>query len=155
VVALLAATPIPILRAMHGVYHNYSPREAAQSVARLEALAWLMDSQFVLPSTTFRFGLDPLVGLIPVVGDIISGLISTYLIWEARRLGALKWLIARMMANTLFDTAVGSVAIVGDAFDALFRSNVKTMALLRRHMERRGLAWPKCPIIHGEPLSVG
>lgn len=155
VVALFAATPIPILRAMHGVYHNYSTREAAQSVARLEALAWLMDSQFVLPGTTFRFGLDPLVGLIPVVGDIISGLISTYLIWEARRLGAPKWLIARMMANTLFDTAVGSVPVVGDAFDALFRSNVKNMALLRRHMERRGLTCPKRPIIHGEPLSVG
>jgi hypothetical protein len=94
-------------------------------VARLEALAWLMDSQFVLPSTTFRFGLDPLVGLIPVVGDIISGLISTYLIWEARRLGAPKWLIARMMANTLFDTAVGSAPVVGDALDALFRSTMK------------------------------
>jgi hypothetical protein len=147
--------PIPILRAMHGVYHNYSAREAAQSVARLEALARLMDSQFVLPGTTFRIGLDPIVGLIPVVGDIISGLISTYLIWEARRLGAPKWLIGRMLANTLLDTAVGSVPVVGDAFDALFRSNLKNMALLRRHMERRGLTCPKGPIIHGEALSAG
>ena len=137
---------------MHGVYRNYSTRGSGQSVARLEALARLMDAQFILPGTDFRFGLDPLVGLIPVVGDIVSGLISTYLIWEARRLGAPKWLIVRMMANTLFDTAVGSVPVVGDAFDALFRSNMKNMALLRRHMERRRLTCPKGPIIPGETL---
>ena len=69
-----------------------------------------MDAQFVLPGTDFRFGLDPLVGLIPVAG--IASLISTYLIWEARRLGQPKWLIMRMMANTLFDTAVGSAPVV-------------------------------------------
>jgi hypothetical protein len=146
---------MPICGAMHGVYHIYSAREAGQSVARLEALARLMDSQFALPGTSFRIGLDPLVGLVPVVGDIISGLVSTYLIWEARRLGAPKWLIARMMANTLFDTAVGAVPVVGDAFDALFRSNMKNMALLRRHMERRGLTCPKGPIIPGEAVRIG
>lgn len=108
-----------------------------------------------LPGTDFRFGLDPLVGLIPVVGDIISGPISSYLNWEARRLGAPKWLIARMMANRLLDTAVGSVPVVGDDFDALFRSNLKTMALLRRHMERRGFTRPKGPIIRGEALRTG
>jgi hypothetical protein len=133
--ALFATAPIPISGGMHGVYHNYSAREAGQSVARLEALARLMDSQFVLPGTNFRIGLDPLMGLIPVVGDIISSLISTYLIWEARRLGAPKWLIARMMANTLLDTAVGSVP--------------------RRHMERRGLTCPKGPIIHGKAVPTG
>ena len=114
-----------------------------------------VDSQFVLPGTHFRFGLDPLVGLIPVVGDIISGPISSYLNWEARRLGAPKWLIARMMANTLLDTAVGSLPVVGDAFDVLFRRNLKNMALLRMHMERRGLTYPKGPIIRGEALRTG
>ncbi|HKD56476.1 MAG TPA: DUF4112 domain-containing protein [Hyphomicrobiaceae bacterium] len=140
---------------MHGVYHSFSARETAQSVARLEALARLMDSQFVLPGTNVRIGLDPLVGLIPVVGDLISGLVSTYLIWEARRLGAPRRLIARMMANTLFDTAVGSVPVVGDAFDALFRSNMKNVALLRRHMERRGLTCPRGPVVGGQALRTG
>jgi len=60
-----------------------------------------------------------------------------------------------MMGNTLFDTAVGSVPVVGDAFDAPFRSNIKNMALLRRHMERRGLTCPKGPIIRGEALRTG
>jgi Domain of unknown function (DUF4112) len=59
-----------------------------------------------------------------------------------------------MMANTLLDTAVGSVPVVGDAFDALFRSNVKNMALLRRHMETRGLTYPKGSIIRGEALRT-
>jgi len=153
--ALFAARPVPMLRGMHGVYHSFSVRETAQSVARLEALARLMDSQFVLPGTNVRIGLDPLVGLIPVVGDLISGLVSTYLIWEARRLGAPRRLIARMMANTLFDTAVGSVPVVGDAFDALFRSNMKNVVLLRRHMERRGLTCPRGPVVGGQALRTG
>jgi hypothetical protein len=70
---------------------------------------------------------------------VISGLISSYLIWEARQLGAPRWLIARMMANTFLDTTVGAIPVVGDAFDVMFRANMKNMALLRRHMEKRGL----------------
>src|SRR5262249_22316631 len=85
----------------------FRARETGQSVARLEAVARLMDSQFLSPGTNLRIGLDPLVGLIAVVGDLISGLVSTCLIWEVRRLGAPRRLIARMMANTLLDTAVG------------------------------------------------
>ena len=70
-----------------------------QSVARLEALARLMDGAFVLPGTTIRFGLDGIIGLIPVAGDVIAGLVSAYLIWEARQLGAPSWLIARMLGE--------------------------------------------------------
>ena len=69
----------------------------AQSVARLEALAKLMDGAFVIPGTNIRMGLDGLIGLVPVAGDMVSGLISTYMIWEARQLGAPRWLIARML----------------------------------------------------------
>jgi hypothetical protein len=95
-----------------------------QSVARLEALARLMDGAFVVPGTTIRFGLDGIVGLIPVAGDVIAGLVSTYLIWEARQLGAPRWLIARMLANAFLDTTVGAIPVVGDAFDVLFRANM-------------------------------
>ena len=79
-----------------------------QSMARLEALARLMDGAFVLPGTTIRFGLDGIIGLIPVAGDMIAGLVSTYLIWEARQLGAPSWLIARMLANAFLDTTIGA-----------------------------------------------
>ena len=73
---------------MHGRFSCYSARETAQSVTRLEALAHLMDSALVIPGTNLRLGLDALLGFVPVAGDVISGLISSYLIWEARQLGA-------------------------------------------------------------------
>jgi hypothetical protein len=139
---------------MHGT-QKITPGGNEESVARIEALARLMDGAFVLPGTNIRLGLDAIIGLVPVAGDVIAGLISSYLIWEARRLGAPKWLIARMMANTLLDTAVGSIPVVGDAFDVMFRANMKNMGLLRRHLEKRGLVRRPGPIIEGEAVRVG
>ena len=138
---------------MRDTVECYSAREAARSVARLEALARLMDGAVVVPGTTLRLGLDALIGLMPVAGDVISGLISSYLIWGARRLGAPRWLIARMMANTLVDTTIGAIPLVGDAFDLVFRADMKNMALLRRHMEKRGLT-PPGPVNDGEVVHV-
>ena len=63
-----------------------------------------MDSAFTIPGTNIRMGLDGIIGLVPIAGDLISGLISSYVIWEARRLGASRWVIGRMMTNTLIDT---------------------------------------------------
>ena len=85
---------------------------------------------------------------------VVSGLILSYLIWEARQLGAPKWLIARMMANTLLDTTVGAIPVLGDAFDVMFRANMKNMALLRRHMERRGLTPSVGAVIEGDAVRV-
>jgi hypothetical protein len=109
-----------------------------QSLARLEALAQLMDGAFVIPGTKVRVGLDAIIGLVPIAGDLIASLVSSYLIWEARQLGASRWVIGRMIANTTIDTLFGVVPIVGDAFDVLFRANLKNLALLRRHLEKRG-----------------
>jgi hypothetical protein len=140
---------------MKGTYRMPASPSPEQSVARLEALARLMDGAFVVPGTSIRMGLDGIIGLIPVAGDLIAGLVSSYLIWEARQLGAPRWLIARMMANTLIDTAFGAVPVLGDAFDVLFRANMKNMALLRRYMEKRGLTRPAGPVIEGEAVRVG
>lgn len=134
---------------------NKSRIEIEQSVARLEGLARLMDSSFIIPGTSVRMGLDGLIGLLPVAGDLISGLVSSYMIWEAKQLGAPKWLIGRMMANTFLDTTLGAIPVVGDAFDVLFRANLKNMALLRRHMEKKGLIRRPPPIIEGEAVRVG
>ena len=138
---------------MHGSY-KITPGGPEESVARIEALARLMDGAFVVPGTNIRLGLDAIIGLVPVAGDLIGGLISSYLIWEARRLGAPKWLIARMVTNVLLDTAVGAVPVLGDAFDVMFRANMKNMALLRKHMAKRGLVSPAGPIIEGEAVHV-
>ena len=134
------------------------PLEAGtqQSMARLEALARLMDGAFVIPGTTIRFGLDGIIGLVPVAGDMIAGLVSTYLVWEARQLGAPTWLIARMLANVLLDTTVGAIPVVGDAFDVLFRANMKNMALLRRHLEKKGYTPSRRgAMIDGQAVRVG
>jgi Domain of unknown function (DUF4112) len=138
---------------MHGTTTPLD-KSVEASLARLEALAKLMDGAFVIPGTTIRFGLDGIIGLIPVAGDLLAGLVSTYLIWEAKQLGAPRWLIARMLANAFLDTAVGSVPVFGDAFDVLFRANMKNMALLRRYLERKGYRMGKT-LFEGESRRVG
>jgi hypothetical protein len=108
-----------------------------QAVARLDALATLMDSAFIIPGTNIRMGLDAVIGLLPVAGDLISSMVSSYIVWEARQLGVPRWLLARMMLNVAIDTAVGSVPVVGDAFDVMFRANLKNMALLKGYLARQ------------------
>lgn len=112
----------------------------SDSLARLDALANVMDSAVTIPGTNVVMGLDAALGLLPVIGDAISSAIGAYIIWEARRLGASKVLIARMAANTTVDTLVGSIPVFGDVFDVAFRANRKNVALLRRHIEKHGLA---------------
>src|SRR5262245_33765291 len=108
----------------------------ADRIARIDALARLMDTAFVLPGTSIRFGLDALIGLVPGIGDTITTVISLYIVNEARALGAPPWLVARMLANVALDGLVGAVPLVGDAFDVAFRANRRNMALLLDHLER-------------------
>lgn len=131
-----------------------TPEHPQQSLARLEALAKLMDGAFVIPGTGIRMGLDGIIGLIPGIGDAISGIISSYLIWEARQLGAPRWLIARMVANTALDTLIGAIPVAGDVFDVMFRANLKNMALLRRHLEKKGWSDTTGRVIEGDYVRV-
>jgi hypothetical protein len=107
----------------------------AAAERRLERLAVLLDAQFVLPGTGFRFGVDGLLGLVPGVGDAIGAGLSAWLIIEAQRLGAPKPLLARMVANLALDAAVGAVPVLGDLFDVAFKANLRNMRLLRRHLD--------------------
>ncbi|MDX2156163.1 MAG: DUF4112 domain-containing protein [Hyphomicrobiaceae bacterium] len=113
--------------------------EAEAAYARVEALARVMDSIVAIPGTNVRIGVDALLGLVPVVGDVISQAISSYIIWEARRLGVSRWTMARMVGNSLVDMAIGAVPLVGDAFDVAFKANMKNLALLKAEMEKRGI----------------
>lgn len=119
------------------------PEDLEAGLARLEALARLMDSIVRIPGTEVRIGVDALIGLIPVVGDLASQVVSSYLIWEARQLGASRLVIARMIANSAIDTLLGAVPVAGDAFDVMFRANLKNIALLRAHLEKTGKLRPK------------
>jgi len=108
-----------------------------QRLARLDALAKLLDVAFILPGTNVRYGLDGLIGLIPVVGDIITTAISLWLVREARALGAPWHLTMRMLGNVALDGVVGAVPVVGDAFDVMFRANIRNMRMLRRWLDRQ------------------
>ncbi|MBI5321135.1 DUF4112 domain-containing protein [Bradyrhizobium sp.] len=115
----------------------YAPLTREQRLARLEALAKLLDVAFILPGTNIRYGIDGLIGLIPVIGDIITTAISLWLVREARALGAPWHVTARMLANVAVDGVVGIVPLAGDAFDVMFRANVRNVRLLRRWMEKQ------------------
>src|SRR3954447_25991459 len=108
-----------------------------QRVARIEAIAKLLDVAFILPGTNIRYGIDGLIGLIPIVGDLITTAISLWLVREARALGAPWHVTARMLGNVALDGAVGMVPLAGDAFDVMFRANVRNVRLLRRWMEKQ------------------
>ena len=110
----------------------------AQRLARLEALAKLLDVAFIVPGTNVRYGIDGLIGLIPIVGDVITTALSLWLVKEARALGAPWHVTARMLGNVAVDGVVGIVPVVGDAFDVMFRANIRNMKLLRRWLERHG-----------------
>lgn len=108
-----------------------------QRLARLEAIAKLLDIAFVLPGTNIRYGIDGLIGLIPVVGDVITTAISLWLVREARALGAPWHVTARMLGNVAVDGVVGMVPFAGDAFDVMFRANMRNVRLLRRWLDRQ------------------
>jgi hypothetical protein len=103
---------------------------------RLRALSRLLDSAFTIPGTRFRFGLDPLIGLIPGVGDAVGAIFSAHLILQASRLGAPKSVITRMIANVGIDTMVGLVPLLGDLFDMGWKANNKNIALLEQHLRQ-------------------
>ncbi|HEY8950840.1 MAG TPA: DUF4112 domain-containing protein [Rhizomicrobium sp.] len=108
-----------------------------EQLAQLEWIADLLDSRFVIPGTNVRFGLDGVIGLVPVAGDILSALISLYLISRASELGLSPWVKTRMVWNVALDTVVGAVPILGDMFDISFKSNRRNIALARRYLAKQ------------------
>jgi len=103
---------------------------------RVEAMERLLERSFTIPGINRHVGLDAVVGLVPVLGDLVAAAMGAYLIWEARNLGLSKWKLYRMAGNVAFDTAVGAIPLVGDAFDVLFRSNTRNLRMIRRHLDK-------------------
>jgi hypothetical protein len=105
-------------------------------LARLRRLGNLLDNSIGLPGTPFRFGLDAVIGLVPGIGDLIGGVLSLYIIVESSRLGVPRPVLARMAWNVALDTFVGEVPILGDLFDAGYKSNLRNLELLDGHLQR-------------------
>ena len=110
---------------------------APASLKRMETVAWLLDTAFVIPGTRQRVGIDAIIGLIPGFGDVATTLLSTYVIWEARNLGLSRFAIGRMLANLAVHASIGAIPVVGDIFDAFFRVNQRNMRIVRAQLERR------------------
>lgn len=101
----------------------------------LELLTRLLDTRFRIPGTSFRFGIDPLIGLFPVAGDAVSLTISGYILWRAWRLGLPKGKLARMLWNLLYDALLGSLPLAGDAFDFFYKANALNLKLITTHLK--------------------
>lgn len=113
---------------------------------RIEAMERVLEHGLTVPGTRYQFGLDAIVGLIPVVGDFVGAALGSYLVWEAKNLGLPKWKLWRMAGNVAFDTAVGFVPFAGDALDFLFRSNTRNLKMLKRHLDKHH---PEMRVIEG------
>ena len=113
---------------------------------RVESVEALLERSLSIPGLKMPVGLDAVIGLVPVAGDIVAAGLGLYLVWEARNLGMSKWQLARMTANVGFDTLVGAVPVAGDVFDFVFRSNSRNLKIIRKHLDKHH---PETKIIEG------
>lgn len=115
---------------------RYLGRSPANVRARLDALEFALEKAVRIPVIGRRVGLDGIAGLVPVAGDVLTGAMGLYMLWEARNIGLSRGAMARMAATVAFDTALGAVPVVGDVFDFAFRSNSRNLRRIRRELDR-------------------
>ena len=113
---------------------------------RVEALEMLLERSFRIPGVNFPVGLDAIIGLVPVLGDIVTTGLGAYIVWEAKNLGLPRWKLWRMAGNVGFDALLGAVPLVGDAADVLFRSNTRNLRIIKKHLDKHH---PETRIIEG------
>ena len=105
-------------------------------VERLRTLARLLDTAFQVPGTRYRFGIDAIIGLVPGIGDAVGAIFSMFIVFQAARMGVSQATLMRMLGNVALDTIVGEVPLLGDLFDAGWKSNIRNIGLLESHLER-------------------
>jgi hypothetical protein len=113
---------------------------------RIEGLERLLEGLVNVPGLGRKVGLDALLGLIPVAGDVITAGMGLYIVWEARNLGMPKWQLWRMAGNVGIDSLLGAVPVAGDLFDFVYRSNTKNLKIVRKHLDRHH---PSTKVIEG------
>ncbi|WP_148414879.1 DUF4112 domain-containing protein [Haloferax sp. KTX1] len=101
-----------------------------ETLARLRAVSFYLDEAFEVPGTNYRVGLDPILGLVPGIGDATASALSAYILVEAAMLGVPRATLARMLGNVVLDATVGSLPLVGDVFDAAWKANARNVRLL-------------------------
>lgn len=125
-------------------------RDPASVRRRIEGMERLLERAFVIPGINRPVGADAIVGLVPVLGDVVTTAMGAWLLWEARNLGMSKWHLARMAGNVGVDTLIGMVPFLGDAIDFLFRSNSRNLRIVRRWLDKHH---PETGVIEGEVIE--
>jgi hypothetical protein len=119
---------------------------------RLDAMEGLLERMFVVPGINRPVGLDSILGLVPVLGDVITASMGAWLVWEGRNLGMSKFQLTRMAANVGVDAALGAIPLVGDLFDFVFRSNSRNLRIIKRHLDKHH---PATMTLEGEVVARG
>ena len=125
-----------------------------KTLKRIRRIATLLDTAFGIPGTKFRIGLDPILGLIPGGGDLITASISAYMIYLATRFGLKKEEIGKMIGNVAIETFLGTVPLVGDVFDAYFKANIRNLEILEKHIEESNLEINELLTVPNNPRSI-
>lgn len=108
-----------------------------RTLRRLDRFSYYTDNNIRIPFTNIRFGLSPLIGLLPVVGDFAGLILSLYVLYEARKVGADRAVQRKMIRNMMIEFVLGIVPVFGDVFDAVFKANTRNTELLRHYLYRQ------------------
>ncbi len=123
---------------MTGTTELPPPRaDRSRALMEVEGLAWLLDNSIPVPGTGGRrLGIDALLGLVPVFGDLVRRGLGLFVVWRGSRMGLPRVVVARMLANSAIDFVIGSIPLVGDAFDLWFKANTRNLGIIRRYVEQ-------------------
>jgi hypothetical protein len=122
-------------------------RDPASVRQRIEGMEKILERLFVVPGTNRPVGLDVILNVIPIVGDLVGTALGAWIVWEARNLGMPKWQIARMAGNVGIDTLLGAIPLIGAIPDFFFRSNTRNLRIIRKWLDRHH---PATQLIEGE-----
>jgi hypothetical protein len=125
-------------------------RDPASVRRRVEAMEKLLERMFIVPGLNRPIGLDVILDLLPVAGDVIAAALGAWMVWEARNLGMSKWQITRMAGNVGFDWLLGLIPFVGAVPDFFFRSNSRNLKIIRRHLDKHH---PSTQLVEGEVVG--
>ncbi|MGD2183963.1 DUF4112 domain-containing protein [Lusitaniella coriacea] len=113
---------------------NQPSKQREKIMAELRSISHLFDEALPIPGTPYRIGIDPLLGLLPAVGDYLGAIVSGYIVVQAARMGASKQTLSRMVGNIIWDAFVGTVPLFGDVVDVAWKANTKNIKLLEKHL---------------------
>lgn len=113
---------------------NQSSKQREKTMAELRSISHLFDDAIPIPGTSYRIGIDPILGLLPAVGDYLGAIVSGYIVVQAARMGASKQTLTRMVGNIIWDAFMGTVPLFGDIADVAWKANTKNIKLLENHL---------------------